>query len=529
MATIDISSIFTKKKLDQMLTQFTQLTSLPLVLLNENNEQIFTTAQRSIPDFTFQSSIVINGEVVGYLKSNCNKNQRIAFNFIKSRLEESLNNEYITVDLIKTTAHFWRELNFFYNLVLEIGSVFDVKEICEIIIKKIIKILKVNKAQIFLQNEKNELQLIASYGFSISGNKNIDTTFENWILDKGMPLLLNDIESIPFDIPEKDQTYSLKMDKSDLPLIGVPLKTSSHIFGVIKVCQKKFQKMFNSDDLKLLTSIGYQAGMAINNVYMINKLRETEKIKKEMGLASKIQQQLFPKTVPNIPYLDISGRCVSANAVGGDYYDFFKNGDIINFVLADVSGHGISSALIMSTVRSTLRGLFSDDLPLAEVAYRLNNFIYHDSGTSGMFVTLFYLRYFLSTQKIVYVNSGHNPPILLKNKGNTIYRLQTDGTPAGFLNNIKYDVKSQLFEPGDLLIIYTDGFTEAINEAGKRYGDQKLIDIILSNFRLSAEQIIDRIYNEIYRFTNGISQNDDMTIMIIKKLDQRRSYYEQFK
>ena len=275
--------------------------------------------------------------------------------------------------------------------------------------------------------------------------------------------------------------------------------------------------MFSSDDVKLLTSIGSQVAMAINNVYMITELRETEKIKKEMELASQIQKELLPKTVPNICNVDIAGRCISANAVGGDYYDFFEKDDIINFVLADVSGHGVSAALFMSTVRSTLRGLFLEDLPLAEVAYRLNNFIYNDAGTSGMFVTLFYLRYFLSTQKIEYINSGHNIPILLKGKDKSIHKLDTGGSPAGFIENIKYDVQHQVFESGDLLVAYTDGFIEATDENGKMYGEDKLLNIIQKNYHLTSTKLIDKTYAEIFKYSNGNAQRDDITILVVRK------------
>ena len=502
---------FFKKNLDYTLSNFTAITSLPLTLFNNKQEQIFTTQLQPTLDFTFYSPIYVNSEIVGYLGAYGNDNQQLAFKFIRSRLEDILNSEFITTDLVKTTARFWKEMIFFYNLMEDIGSIFNISEICEIIIKKIIKIMNINNAQIFLSDNQNELQAVASYKLS---NNKTNEEIEKWVFKSGTPLLLNDIENLPHDLVNK---YRFKENITNLPIVAVPIKTSSKILGVLKVCQKKHHKMFNSDDFKLLISIGLQVGMAINNIYMITELRETEKIKKEMELASQIQKELLPKTVPAIPHLDIASRCISANAVGGDYYDFFLNDSVINFVLADVSGHGVSAALFMNTVRSTLRGLFSDSLPISEVAFRLNNLICSDSGTSGMFVTLFYLRYFISTQEIAYINSGHNPPIILKGKDKSIHQLNTDGTPAGFLENAKYEAKSQLFEQGDLLVMYTDGFIEAKNKKNKMYGEQKLIDVIRSNRSLSAPKLIDKIYSEVYDYSDRMTQSDDMTIMVIEK------------
>jgi len=405
-------------------------------------------------------------------------------------------------------------MNFFYNLIEDIAYIFDIKEICRIIIEKIVKVMNITKAQILLLNEQRQLYPIAAHGFE-QHKKN--DTLERWVLEKGSPILLNDIENLPHELADKLNAAYFEKNSSTLPLVAVPIKTSSKSLGVLKVCQKKHQKMFSSDDLKLLTSIGSQVGMALNNVYMITELRETEKIKKEMELASQIQKELLPKSVPAVPKLDIAGRCVSANAVGGDYYDFFLNDDMVNIVLADVSGHGVSAALFMSTVRSTLRGLFSDNIPISEVAYRMNNFICSDSGTSGMFVTIFYLRYFLSTEEITYINSGHNFPILIKGVDRSIHLLDSGGSPAGFLEEVKFDVSSQSFKPGDLFVAYTDGFIEAKDKNDNFFGEERLIEVIKTNYHLSSQQIINKIFSEVYQFSEGRSQRDDMTIVVIKK------------
>ncbi|MBN2009276.1 SpoIIE family protein phosphatase [candidate division KSB1 bacterium] len=505
---MDIKAVFFRKKLDRLCLQFTEMTQLPLVISNCKKEPIFASCQFQPDALNLSSEILVNGECVGFMSADGDDHQKIAFDYILAQIEDVLNNEFTTRDLVKTTANFWKELNFLYNVMYDIGSILNVQEICEIINLKIVKVVSVVNAQILLLDECGDLTPISTIG-------DVSTTcLDKWVFENGASLLLNDIDSIPPDVHIQNPN---QLQSIEFPILAVPIKVRGDKFGVLKVSKKFRGNIFSTDDLKLMNSISYQIGLAVHNIYMINRIRVTEKIEKEMELASRIQKELLPKQVPKIPDLTIAGRCISANAVGGDYFDFFQHKHFYNFVLADVSGHGVSAALFMSTVRSSLRGLFSDDLSLEEVAARMNNFIVSDSGTSGMFVTLFYIRYYWESHKLQYINSGQTPPILYRAKNKLLLRLETGGSPAGFFENMQFEVKEETLEPGDVLVIYTDGFIEAVNKIGARYGDRRFVNMVKDNQMLEPGTLIDRIYEDVYGFSEGTAQQDDMTILAIKR------------
>ncbi len=507
---LDIKKLFSQKQLDKRLHHFCEITNLSLVIQDQDANVFFASQSGNRDAYAMHAQIVVNGETLATLSGYGSDKQKIAFDFIHGQLEDLLNNEFTRQDLVKTTANFWKELNFLYNLMYDIGSVLDVPEMCEIINKKIIKVIGVQHAQIMLLDECGDLIPMSRIG------NIVHTPLDSWVFENGTSLLINDVGSVPAEV---ENIQLSQLNDEIFPVLAVPIKVRGDLLGVLKVAQKTRDSIFSTDDLKLLNSIGYQIALAVHNAFMINRLRVTEKIEKEMELASKIQKELLPKHMPVISGLDVDGRCISANAVGGDYFDYFTSDDFCNFVLADVSGHGVSAALFMSNVRSSLRGLFSERIPLSEVAYRMNNFIVSDAGTSGMFVTLFYVRYYLKEHTLEFINSGQTPPILHRGSTGEIIRLETGGSPAGFFENMTFEVKTERLYVGDTLVIYTDGFVEAINEKGIRFGEKRLLESVEKHHGLPVRQLIDHLYNDVHQFTRRPVQQDDMTILVIKRKD----------
>ncbi len=252
-------------------------------------------------------------------------------------------------------------------------------------------------------------------------------------------------------------------------------------------------------------------------------LAEQERIQKEMQLAQDIQQTLLPAEVPTLEGYEISSFYEAAKEVGGDYYDFIEvDKDTLGIVVADVSGKGVPGSLIMTMIRTALRTEARSLKSASEVLARVNDFVVKDMKR-GMFVTLFYVIIDSRRRRINYASAGHNPMILFRKSTNKTYYLNPRGFPVGislpdqelFKKSIESDT-IQLAED-DILILYTDGITEAMNSRRELFGEERFLEVIREYGHLSTEDFIEKLRQEIHSFTEGHEQNDDITLVAIKE------------
>lgn len=252
-------------------------------------------------------------------------------------------------------------------------------------------------------------------------------------------------------------------------------------------------------------------------------LAEQERLQKEMQLAQDIQQTLLPTSVPQLEGYEIASFYAAAKEVGGDYYDFVEvDKDSLGIVVADVSGKGVPGSLIMTMIRTALRTEARGVKSASEVLARLNNFVVKDMK-KGMFVTIFYVIIDSKKRRLNYASAGHNPMILFRQTTNKTYYLNPKGFPVGislpdpelFKKSIESDT-IQLAED-DVLLIYTDGITEAMNNKRDLFGEERLLEGIRKNAKLRVEPFSERIKEDINSFTQGFEQNDDITFVAIKE------------
>jgi sigma-B regulation protein RsbU (phosphoserine phosphatase) len=285
--------------------------------------------------------------------------------------------------------------------------------------------------------------------------------------------------------------------------------------------EKKVQILSNDE-------IGY-AGDVVNE--MTYGLQERDALQQSLNLAREIQQNLLPKQNPEIPGLDIAGTIIYCDETGGDYYDFLlpendqpKNDqpendqkDKIRIVLGDVSGHGISSALLMATSRALFRQRSSMPGNLAQIAYDVNRLLCQDVKDSGNFVTLFCIEIDSSKKYLKWVRAGHDPAILYDLQKDSFIDLKGEGIALGVDESWQYKENEIAGLPdGQIIALYTDGFPEAQNLHGTRFGKEKLCNIIQKNAHLSSQQILESILNEFNRFKNKVKSQDDATLIIVK-------------
>ncbi len=252
-------------------------------------------------------------------------------------------------------------------------------------------------------------------------------------------------------------------------------------------------------------------------------LAEQERIRTEMQVGKEIQQQLIPREVPNIEGYEISPYYEAAKELGGDYFDFIEvDKDTLGIVVADVSGKGVPGSLVMAYIKATLRTEARSMKSASEVLARVNDIVVDDMK-KGMFVTLFYVIIDSKRRRINYASAGHNPMILSRQGTKKTYYLNPRGFPVGislpdadlFKNSIESDT-IQLSED-DILLLYTDGITEAMNSRRAMFGEERLLDAIQKHGHLKADEFINKLKDEIHSFTEGYEQSDDITVVAIKE------------
>ncbi len=243
---------------------------------------------------------------------------------------------------------------------------------------------------------------------------------------------------------------------------------------------------------------------------------ERKKIEHELTLARSIQQSFLPAHHPQIGGIDISAKAIPALQVGGDFYDFIRlDEEKLGLVIADVSGKGMPAALLMALSCALIRVISSEDISLQAVLEKTNSRI-QEYAAEGYFVTVFYGILDPAGKKLQYIRAGHNPPLLYRRSSDQFIFLEGKGTGLGVVKDINLETKELELLPGDILILFTDGVTEAINQQNEEFGVDRLGSLVREHQNYSAAEILDKISKEIETFVSEEPQFDDITLMVIK-------------
>jgi len=241
----------------------------------------------------------------------------------------------------------------------------------------------------------------------------------------------------------------------------------------------------------------------------------------EIKIAQRIQASLSPSAPIRSSHFEVSGYCLPADQVGGDYFDYFyRNEQHLDMIIADVSGHSIGPALFMVETRSAIRTQASGSATPAETLKVLNNFLFEDLDKSDYFITLFYLQYNCVTHQLSFANAGHPPPLLLSRGQTECRKLDAEGLILGVTQNVVFEEKTVTLSAGDLILLYTDGLTEAENANGEFFGLKRVSDILIQHAQQSPQAIIEILLERLKQFCCRESFNDDITLMIFKRKDQ---------
>jgi serine phosphatase RsbU (regulator of sigma subunit) len=247
--------------------------------------------------------------------------------------------------------------------------------------------------------------------------------------------------------------------------------------------------------------------------------REHDKQKRELEIAREVQQRLFPQRCPAIAGLEYAGACRPAHEVGGDYYDFISLSDSeLGIAIGDVSGKGISAALLMATLRASLRALAAGgSADVRGLMAHLNRLVY-ESSTDERYATFFYAHFDCSTRELTYVNGGHHPPLLLRAAGppGNVLKLDVGGPPVGLLPDTSYERGTVQIGRDDVIVAFTDGIIEAMNGDDLEWGEGRLLAAIQANQQRAASDLIRSIMAGVDRYVGETPQYDDMTLVVLR-------------
>ncbi|MCF8266052.1 MAG: serine/threonine-protein phosphatase, partial [Melioribacteraceae bacterium] len=244
---------------------------------------------------------------------------------------------------------------------------------------------------------------------------------------------------------------------------------------------------------------------------------EKENIKRELSVAAEIQDRIIPKTLPIIEGYELAGTNLSSKEVGGDYYDCkHLNDGRIALIIADVAGKGVPASLLVSTLNATLNAYLEMDIPLPDLAKKINTVVYK-SSPSDKFITFFIALLTPKTGELDMVNAGHNP-ILIRKKNGELDKVEAGGVAFGMFDmGLPFEGQKRIFEKGERILLYTDGIPEAMNENEEEYSDERLEKFMTDRFSESAEEFMSALISDVKSFTKETPQSDDITALFIER------------
>jgi sigma-B regulation protein RsbU (phosphoserine phosphatase) len=332
----------------------------------------------------------------------------------------------------------------------------------------------------------------------------------------------------------------------------LPIVTKGDLLGILSLGPRLGDLPYSTEDKELLNAIAWQLAFALENSQLVHRMAEEERLRREISMAGEVQRRLFPERPPESGRLELAGLCHPAQGIGGDYYDFLAlGGGHIGLAVADVAGKGISAALLMSVVQASLRSQArADGVPLTALVASMNELLYRSTARNS-FASFFYAQFDERTRRLTYVNAGHNPPLLVRPSGfnghdeegiaggrfrssssaggaglatavetlaerSTVRFLKTGGLVIGAMPSPSYEQEAVQLQPGDILVAYTDGVTEAFSADGEEFGEDRLTEVVAASVELAPEDLAEAIVRAARDWSRDTPQHDDITLVVAR-------------
>ena len=360
-----------------------------------------------------------------------------------------------------------------------------------------------------------------------------------WVDKKESRFCLTDGENVPFDLDGSlvntlkrglhpmvidEALASDKVQFSDEEKqwindhrIGIllPMLVHSNLTGLVAIAFQEGKEDIAAEDLGVLMSLVSQVALQSENLRLLEENIDKQRLEEQLGLARQVQEGFLPKQLPETPGVEIAAKLIPSFEVAGDYYDVVKlDNDCTLFAIGDVSGKGAGAAMIMANLQSLLRALSGTEVDLSKTVSQINNVICQNTS-EAQYVTFWVSIYNPKTKTLTSVNAGHNQPRLTLG-GDKIHELSIGGPIVGVLPGIPYEIETVHMESGDVLVAFTDGVSEAMNDKDEEFGEPRIVDIIRAADDKAPDKMIELVEKEVISFCGTRPLGDDFTLMIIK-------------
>ncbi len=429
-----------------------------------------------------------------------------------SLAQEALGKEQLVQEAEKRAA----QLQALNEIAKELSSTLDLERLLQLIMRRAVELLNAEAGSLFLTDAASgDLVFRVVHGGAedlVGTHIPAGAGIVGEAATTGQPVIVNKVKG--------DQRWFQDLDKttgfSTESLLAVPLCTQDCSLGVLELINRRDGSPFQDEDVELLTTFAAQAAVAIDMASLHQAALEKERLERELELAFEMQSSLIPLRTPRIPGWDFAAYWKPARKVGGDFYDFVRVGDELGMVIADVADKGMHAALFMALSRSIVRASVTAAPTPADGLTRANRLLCADAK-GGMFVTLFYGQLDPSSGELAYVNCGHNPPLIYRTASREFEELGTTGIVLGFDPAWPFEQRRACLEPGDYLVLYTDGVTEATGEGSEQFGDEQLVPSLLAGHGKAAGEVLDGVRAALEVFIGEATQFDDITLVVIKR------------
>jgi sigma-B regulation protein RsbU (phosphoserine phosphatase) len=306
------------------------------------------------------------------------------------------------------------------------------------------------------------------------------------------------------------------------PVLAVPLLTrtgSNEVVvpsGVLVLVGHGRDDRFSAGDAQLATAVARQLSLGVENAGIVAQLREKEGLDRELELAAGIQRSLLPAAAPALRHASLAAACLPAAQVGGDYFDFVPGDDgVVYVVVADVTGHGLGPGMIMAMTRIALRAELTGAQSLSSAVAATNGVMWDDLLATAAFITMYAASFDSCTRELTFVNCGHHPALLRHDDG-SVEDLDSFGMPLGLLPDPPYEEGSRILEPGELVVMFSDGIVEARAPDASMYGTPRLRQLVSKAGTGSADDLLASLREDLLQFQSGAIQDDDVTLVVLK-------------
>jgi phosphoserine phosphatase RsbU/P len=406
------------------------------------------------------------------------------------------------------------ELSILNDLARTIGASLDSNQIMDTIVRRSLRAVNAEQGVITLvdQQRRDPQKTFVRIMDTSAEHERLRPTEHllGWMHLNKRPITINHPAS-------DDRFRGVQWDDSVRSILCVPMMIKSELTGVLTVYNKKDAGVFTDDDQRLLAILAAQSAQVIENARLIERERQLVKMQEELRLAAKIQTELLPKASPEVPGYRLSAKTIPAQVIGGDYFDFLLvDATHLAFCLGDVSGKGLPASLLMASTQATVRGQAFNGLGAAQCVARSSRML-HETTDPEKFVTLFFGILDITAHTLSYTNAGHEQPYLVTPAGE-VRRLDRGGIALGMLDEFPFEEETVPFPPGSVLVVCSDGITEAMDASRGQFGDERLGAIMSGPRKGDPAGLIDEIVGAVRWFCGDAPQADDMTLMVIQRV-----------